>query len=100
MPEYLDVKQVTFYPEGQVTFDYSQLPRDVRDNGIAMTHGVMATPQGEVADLLEDLHDYAQRTLAKILERFEQGTPEMPPGVVIEDEGDDEPNPYDNPLER
>ena len=98
---YLDVKQVTFYPDGQVTFDYSLLPHDLRDNGVAMTHGVMASPDPEIVDELEELHDHAQRTLAAVLERFEQGSPEMPPGVLIEDEDDDdEPAPFDNPLER
>lgn len=102
---YLEVKQVTFYPEGEVVFDYSVLPDDVRTTGIAKTHGVMVTPQGDaLEDLLEELRDHAERALSASLERFEEGEPEEDPveeavRVALGDD-EDEPSPYDNPEER
>lgn len=99
MRSFYEVKQVTFYPGGEAVIDYAVLPEDVRDNGLAKTHGIMVTPQGDFEDLLEDFRDFAERALRGVLERFDEASPEEMP--MMEMEGDDEePSPFDNPLER
>lgn len=76
---------------------------DVKESGLVRNQSLLIPYTEEFADLLDDLIETCQRTLATALTAFEQAPvlqldEPRPPGAAPDD--DDEVSPYDNPLER
>lgn len=95
-------KNLQFYPDGSVMFEYAEVPGDYRDNGMMLTRAVMVPGDLlSVIDELEELREAAQRALSVALREFSSS-----PAVDAEDlmgelpPMDDEPPGYDNPNER
>lgn len=92
------VRGVTFTPDG-VFVEFMSLASDIRDNGLVMNHTLLIPDENTYHDAIDALITDVLTLLDAALTDFESSPP-TDMSDELDDEGDDGPGPYDNPLER
>lgn len=89
------IRGLAFHEAG-VTFDYVIPEEDVKSNGLLFNRVLLVPATDEFAEVLDNLIDALHHALTTALTSFR----DTPAADDVDPGEDDEPSPYDNPLER
>lgn len=88
------IRGVSFDPDsGGFVIEFLTPEADIRATGLVLNHALLIPAEEAFIDLLTELEESIQSALQRALQLHADG-----PAIEVEEQ--DEPGPYDNPLER